>query len=740
MPILLGNKTLFIVSNRLPVTVSSDAKGVRFRLSSGGLVSGLKEIHKSSRSKWIGHCGIFENDPNFKILEQELVHNDLYPVAMSKRDYRGYYNGMSNGAIWPLFHYFSTAMKFSFDDWQRYEKVNRLFADKILELANDGDYIWVQDYQLMLVPKYLRDSGRKFQIAYFHHIPFPSSEVFRALPCRKELLEGLMGADFIGFHNHDYLRHFSSSVVRILGCESLMDDFHYGERIVKIEAHPLGVDFVNIRQACEDLRAGKKSSKILDGLDAETVLLGVDRLDYTKGLPEKLLGFREFLQNNPDQVGRVTLIQVCVPSRTEIPTYGNLRATVERLVGQINGEFGRPGYTPVHYLYRSVPQEDLMALYLAADIALVTPLRDGLNLVAKEYVSVKDDGKGVLILSELAGAASQMGEAILVNPFDVRSISAAIETAVKMPENEKVKRMTYLFERMKRYDNVAWSKRYLTGWENHTKSARLRSLKLDPQIAYQIKEKVEKSSRTFLFFDNDGTLAPIAERPELAEPTQSNLEMLRELGERPDLIVTVVTGRPRSFCEKYFTQLPINVVAEHGGFLWLQEKKRWHQDISFDEFAGLKTEVLNLFSMFCEAVPNSHIETKETCIVWHFRESEPIFAEQQAKDLIGSLHQLLHNTSYAAYSGKKSVEVRPVRSHKGHAIERVLNLYRYTLKDAVFTAGDDVTDEDMYRIHPGKNISIHVGKPNVFAKYYSEGIEELPDLCRKVFNLHEASL
>ena len=288
------------MSNRLPVTVSNDAAGLKFKSSGGGLVAGLREIHNSHDCQWIGHSGVFQNEEIFSQLEAEMSSKRLFPVPLGKREYRSYYNGLSNGAIWPLFHYFSSAMKFSFDDWDAYRQVNKLFAAKVLELAKDGDMIWVHDYQLMLLPKFLRESGKKLYISYFHHIPFPSSEVFRVLPCRDELLHGLMGADFIGFHNNDYLRHFGSSISRILGCQAHMDEFHYDNRLVRTEAHPLGVDFQSINQTCQDLNEGRKTSAILSQLKSEKMLLGVDRLDYTKGLPEKLLGFRKFLKDHPE--------------------------------------------------------------------------------------------------------------------------------------------------------------------------------------------------------------------------------------------------------------------------------------------------------------------------------------------------------------------------------------------------------------------------------------------------------
>ncbi|CAM2005752.1 bifunctional alpha,alpha-trehalose-phosphate synthase (UDP-forming)/trehalose-phosphatase [Acanthopleuribacter pedis] len=727
-------RRILIISNRLPITVKEENGTFDVRPSAGGLVAGLRGIHQNDNDDtwWIGHGGVFGDDP-FTRLRRELEPRKLVPVPIDQTTYDGYYNGMANNVIWPQFHYFPSMMHYQPRNWEAFEQANRAFADTALEVAKPGDWIWVHDYQLMLVPQMLRERAPNLRISYFHHIPFPSSEIFRTLPNRVALLRGLLGADLIGFHTYDYVRHFISSAVRLLGKDVYLDEITHGDRMVKVGAFPLGVDCESINAVCEELDHLAPPQQPFQELNAPLVMLGIDRLDYTKGIPERLEAFGRFLRKNPDYIGKAVLVQLCVPSRQKIPSYGELRARVERLVGQLNGEFGKPGYTPIHYLYQSFSQKDVVALYRKAQIALVTPLRDGLNLVCKEFVAAHTDEDGVVILSELAGAATEMGEALSVNPFDVEDMAAAMLRAATMEPAERQSRMRGLRKRILEFDNYVWCQTFLDSWANITETRADKSVKLEPHAFADFTEQLRKARRVFLFLDNDGTLTPIAARPELAIPPREVVELLRQFGLFGKMHVNIVTGRPREYCETYFGDLPLNLITEHGIFMRSRGEFEWESLIDLEDYTSTRTEVKRLFDMFVRFVPGSHIEEKIACLVLHYRQAEPLFAESQAKLLIETLHALLGKTTLSVFPGKKTVEVRPLVADKGQAVEMVLTRHDFDPdQDVFFTIGDDTTDEFMYKIHPNNNFSIHVGKPNVHAHYYVEGPVEVALLLKHI--------
>ena len=720
-------KQLFIASNRLPVKISkTENQGIDVSLSSGGLVAGLREVHKNTPFNWLGYGALPDLDPKqHKEMLDELESKRLIPIHIDQSLYKKYYQGMSNQTIWPLFHYFISEFQFSLADWTAYEKVNQLFAQEICKLAKDNDMVWVHDYHLMLLPKYLKQINPTLSIAYFHHIPFPSSDIFRILPPRISILEGLLECDLIGFHSFDFARHFLSSVSRVLGLDVVVDDIYQKHRITKVGVFPLGPNFKTITQHAQKLNRSKQHSKMTDAIGTDYLFLGVDRLDYTKGIPERILAFREFLQGHPEFCGKVSLVQLCVPTRSSIKAYDTLKSEVEQLVSEVNGTFGSPGYTPIHYLYQNLPIEEVIALYKAADVAIVTPLRDGMNLVAKEFVASRDDNKGVLILSEFAGASVEMGEALWVNPYDIRDMAKKMFIGLTMPLHEQQKRMIVLRERARLNDNIVWSRNFMDTWNKTSDLNRNRTAPLEGQKRTELINDIVKGKKIFIFSDNDGTLTPIRQNPEQAIPEEKTRQLISRIGRYPAVVFTLVTGRPREYCDTYFKNLPINIFAEHGSFFKDPLNPSWKSMLSPDEFATLKDEILPLIQSFVKTVPGSHIELKSTSIVWHYRKADPHFAENQAKALIDSLQQLLQNTAYVPYSGKKIVEVRHRLANKGRSLEYVLKQFGWEEEDSILTIGDDITDEDMYRIRPEQNISVHVGQPHFKAKHYLCSTEDV---------------
>ncbi|HEY6461338.1 MAG TPA: bifunctional alpha,alpha-trehalose-phosphate synthase (UDP-forming)/trehalose-phosphatase, partial [Polyangiaceae bacterium] len=453
---------LILVSNRLPVTVEING-GVGVKKSSGGLVAGLRGPHEASGGTWVGWPGDVSklDDEQRAQLDAQLAEMRCVPVHLTPDQVSRYYDGFSNGVLWPLFHYLLDRIPPTSQEWNDYRDVNERFAEAAARAWQPGDLVWVHDYQLMLVPQMVRQRVPSARIGFFLHIPFPAAEVLRILPWRQQILEGLLGADLVGFHTFTYRSHFSASLLRILGLPTRGDHVYFDGRDIRLGAFPLGVDAERLGALSADPAVAHDVEAIRAEAGGQKMLLGIDRLDYTKGIPRRLLAFERFLERDPAWRGKVRLVQVAVPSRGEVPSYQEFRRTVDELVGRINGAYSTVDWVPIHYVHRSMTEAQVVALYRAADVMLVTPLRDGMNLVAKEFVTCRTDEEGVLVLSELAGAAEEMGEALQVNPYDVEAMAQAYADALTMNEDERRVRMRALRQRIGSGDVHTWARSFI---------------------------------------------------------------------------------------------------------------------------------------------------------------------------------------------------------------------------------------------------------------------------------------
>ena len=464
---------ILIISNRLPLHISIEKDELHAKPSVGGLATGMRSIHGASNSKWIGWSGLNEEILTPDLIEKEqkaLEKENCIPVLLTEAEIEGFYSGFSNNTIWPLFHYFTEFTDFSEENWHYYYKVNKKYADVISENIQDGDKLWIHDYQLLLLPKLVKERHPNVLIGFFLHIPFPSFEVFRILPWRKEILEGILGADLVGFHTYNYERHFLSSVRRLLGFDISLNEIHLPDRTVIADSFPMGIDYDRFNKAAVKQRqkSVKDKSEIMRSIEKHLshapdfkLVLSIDRLDYTKGIANRLRAYEYFLEKYPEFKEKVTLIMLVVPSRSSVEQYVLMKKEVDELVGMINGKFSTINWTPVWYFYRALPFENLIDLYVSSDVALLTPIRDGMNLVAKEYVASKIDQKGVLILSEMAGASQEMSEAIIINPNSTKEIADALKDALLMPESEQIKNNRIMQQRLKRYNVENWAADFL---------------------------------------------------------------------------------------------------------------------------------------------------------------------------------------------------------------------------------------------------------------------------------------
>jgi trehalose 6-phosphate synthase/phosphatase len=460
---------LLIVSNRLPITIEKKDDKLSLKESSGGLVSGLSSYLDSLKGSvfpaktdyiWIGWPGIeieenFQNELKTKILNEY----NSYPVFVPESLMENFYEKFCNNTIWPLFHYFPSYALYEFEYWDSYKQVNEKFLEAILGILKPDDLIWIQDYHLMLLPKLIREIKPDARIGFFLHIPFPAYEIFSLLPSdwRKKILEGLLGADLIGFHTEDYTLYFQRCVQRILLKESGNGKIRMDNRSIKTGTFPMGIDFQKFQKSFSTSEVQKNIKKFKQSLKFEKIILSIDRLDYTKGILNRLQGYEIFLQNNPGWIGKIILILRVIPSRIGVKHYRKMKKQIDEFVGRINGKFGTISWAPISYQYGFLPFDPLAALYSISDVILVTPLRDGMNLISKEYIACRMHKTGVLILSEMAGSSKELTEAIIINPNNKEEIAGAISAALVMPVREQIRRIKTMQMHLKNFDVVKWA-------------------------------------------------------------------------------------------------------------------------------------------------------------------------------------------------------------------------------------------------------------------------------------------
>jgi trehalose 6-phosphate synthase/phosphatase len=718
---------LLIVSNRLPVTVRAGNRGISVQRSTGGLATGMNGPHERLGGLWIGWPGALDGlGPEAQAeVDRRLADQRLVAVPLSADEIARYYEGYANAVLWPLFHYSVARLPQEVRDFEAYEAVNARFADAVAERTQPGDLVWVHDYQLMLVPELLRERVPDARIGFFLHIPFPSSEIFRLLPQRERVLEGLLGADLIGFHTAAFVRHFASSVLRLLSAPTEVDRIRWRSRSVRLGVFPMGVD----AGALSRLAESREVAAAVEAHHAEgtQLLVGIDRLDYTKGLSRRLAAFETLLRRHPELHGKVRLVQLAVPSRENVEAYRELRDEVEAMVGRIQGEFATSSWSPVHYLYRAVSQAEVVSLYRAADAVLVTPLRDGMNLVAKEFVAARPDGDGVLVLSEFAGAASELSEALLVNPYDVERTAETLHRALTMTREERQARMDVLRHRVMTYDVHWWARSFI---------ARLERTAVEPGAepavspAPAVRAAVDRAAaapRLALLLDYDGTLVPIAPTPDLAAPDADLVALLRRLAARAHTEVHLVSGRRRATIERWFGSLPVGLHAEHGFWTRMPGGPWVAADPGPTDW---REPVLAILREFAERTPGSLVEEKTAGFAWHFRGAEPEFGASQAKELSLHLSTLLTNVPVEILQGDMVLEVRPHGIHKGRVVGHVL---AHVSGPTLFLAmGDDRTDEDLFAALPDGSIAVHVGPAPSRAALRIRDVTAARDLLRRI--------
>ena len=723
-----------IVSNRLPIRISKLNNSFEFTTTTGGLATGMKSFHSENNSLWIGWpgIGIDEIDNNvWDTLNTSLKKGGFYPVNLNNSEINDFYFGLPNKCLWPLFHYFIEYSVFSKAHWETYVAINHKFAAAVLENISAGDTVWIHDYQLLLCPKIIKDLRPDVTVGFFLHIPFPSFEIFRTFPEREALLEGVLGADLIGFHTYDYQRHFLSSVKRILRLEVNFNKITLGIREIVVNTFPMGIDYekFNVAAKVQLTKKNSRKSELKKQIERHKkvsknskLILSIDRLDYTKGVINRIKAFEMFLKSHPQYLEKVRLIMLTVPSRSNVPEYKQLKRDTDEIVGRVNGEFATVNWTPIWYYYRSMSFEDLIDLYSNADIAMITPIRDGMNLVAKEYVATRINNDGVLILSEMAGASKELFQALVVNPFDINSMSEAIYKALNMPLEEQQQRNISMRKRLSRYTVQRWADDFMSALNTEPQNMDNNPiLRIDLSVSNEILKAYKTAKNRLLLLDYDGTLVEFNEKPNLAIPSPQLLKTIEKLIQQPNTDVVIISGRDQLFLDKWFGKMKLTLVAEHGYFIknekWtekLNNNKEWIQNL------------LPIFNSFTDRTPGTFVEEKQNSLVWHYRKTDPELANNRAVELKTVIKSLAPE-SISLMDMDKAIEITNSQFNKGTAVSDIISKKNY---DFTLCIGDDVTDENMFINLNEEAYTLKVGKKTTAAKYYIKNPVEVKKLLK----------
>jgi trehalose 6-phosphate synthase/phosphatase len=717
------SKTI-IVSNRLPVKIAQQKNKLKVSPSEGGLATGMGSIYREGNNIWIGWPGIeVETIEQQQLVTDRLAKDNLVPVFLSELEIKRYYEGFSNEVLWPIFHYLSTYAVYSQENWLMYKQVNEKFRDIILQHLEPGDVVWVHDYQLLLLPGMIREIFPDISIAFFQHIPFPSLELFRLIPWREEILHGMLGADLVGFHTFDDARHFINSASHLLPAHGSANMVRMGDRVVIAEPFPMGIDSHKFSKLSSSAKVQKQIAKLQENFTNQKLILSIDRLDYSKGIIQRLEAFSYFLESNPQYSGKVTYYMIVVPSRDNVAQYRELKNEIDRLVGNINARFRTFDWHPIAYFYHGYPVEIISALYTIADVCLVTPMRDGMNLVSKEYVASRNDNNGVLILSEMAGASKELSDAIIVNPNSPTSITKALLEAFTMMPEEVEARMKAMRQVVFKFTIHHWVGLFMKRLDEVKQIQESTRAKLvQNAIRDNIMKDFAAARKRLIILDYDGTLVGFHKQIDKASPDKALYKLLDRLSSDENTRLVVVSGRKYQTLEAWFGQKAYDLVAEHG--VW---KKRVSQ--TWIQRPGLsnlwKSEVYQMMESFADRTPGAFVEEKSHSLVWHYRKVQEGLGAMRANELMDNLRYFLTAHGLQLLDGDKVVEVKNSEVNKGRATMEILHGESY---DFIMAIGDDHTDEDIFKALPADAVSIKVGSNVSAARFYVNNYLDVREL------------
>lgn len=724
---------IIIVSNRLPVSVKRVDGRLEYYPSVGGLATGLSSYANNKKNKWIGWPGIASDDLSEQDrvnITHELKKHNCYPVFLTQKQLDDFYSGFSNSILWPALHELDYSSDTPDKWWEAYKRVNMVFAEATLGHSAHGSIIWVHDYQLLLLPGLLRSRRADDTIGFFLHIPFPTPETFLAIPHAQRLMSELLGGDLIGFHTDSYVQNFLETC-RAIGIGIPREHkVILPDRVVRVTDFPMGIDYGKFARATKQWAVRAEHLKFRIKYRGLRVILTVDRLDPTKGLVERLQAYRTLLKTQPQLHGKVIMVMLAVPSRTEIPEYQALRRRLEKLVKSVNKEFGTLRWQPVDYMYKSMPFHQLTALYRRADIAFIAPIKDGMNLVAKEYLATQPHRRGVLILSETAGAADELKDAILVNPHQKHSLVAGLTKALTTPPKELRHQAHRMQSHLANATVHDWASKFMQSLkESHPPSQRGPfTWQLTQPRQREVAKAYRQAHERVVLLDYDGVLVPFRGKPGDAAPSPSLLTKLNKLGNQPQTHVAIISGRPKADLQAWFGDAPsLTLIAEHGAFIRKQGAKHWRANGSTADM-GWKQEALELLEAYDAKTPGAHVEEKESALVWHYRRGNQYYAHKHLVVLKRLLWRLAKKYPIVIEQGNMILEIRLSGVHKGSAALELLT----DATDFVLAIGDDATDEDMFEHLPTWAHTVKVGRGRTKARYRLKNVDTVHDLLNKL--------
>ena len=721
---------VIIVSNRLPVSVKKVDGKLSFSQSVGGL-TGISSYAEDKKRVWIGWPGIASDnltDEDRQEIVAELAKHKCRPVWLSQRQIDDFYSGYSNSVLWQAFHSIDRTRKSNPNHkrwWQAYRGVNHEYAEAVLNVSETGSKIWIHDYQLLLLPELVRAGRPDISIGFFLHIPFPQVKAFGRLPEHKKLIAGMLGADVIGFHTPDYVTNFLDMAQADGLAEVDNNQLVYQDRLVRIGDFPMGIDYQKYSSAnkSEAVKAAiKHYSKRYNKMK---VILAVDRLDPSKGLVERLQAYGVFLQKYPKARGKVVFAMVAAPSRADVPAYQRLAKKLRQTAEDINMQWGTPNWQPIDYINKSIPFEEVTALFQIADVAFITPLRDGMNLVAKEFVASANKN-GVLILSETAGASKELEDALIVNPRKPEELADALNKALSMRRRELRRRLKRMRRQLAANTVQDWAKDFVAVLNQPLPGTPTITRPLRARLQTRMAAEYKQAKKRLLFLDYDGSLIPFHDVYLDAKPPKALIHLLTKLGNDPRNTVVMISGRSPNDLEKWFGNLPISLVAEHGASLKVAGHKKWQ--IIEEPDTAWKYSVLPVLERYTAQTPGARVEVKPHNLAWHYRASPPYYAQKYAVTIKRVLKPILKQYGLELMQGNKVLEIKNPQISKAKAAERWLS----KSYDFMLTIGDDTTDEELFEAVPDAAYGIKVGRGRTHAPYRLHSHKEVNALLRQL--------
>ncbi|MEK7594169.1 MAG: bifunctional alpha,alpha-trehalose-phosphate synthase (UDP-forming)/trehalose-phosphatase [Patescibacteria group bacterium] len=722
---------VIIVSNRLPISVRKQDGELVFYPSIGGLATGLSSYVNNRHNRWIGWPGIASDglsDKEKQTIVDELAQHNYTPVFLSQKQVDDFYNGYSNTVLWPLFHNLKRS-KMAEDKrkrwWQAYRRVNELFAQTALNLAETGGHVWVHDYQLMLVPELFRAERADVITGFFLHIPFPETKTFARLPEQKKLLSGMLGADVIGFHTPSYVANFIDTCVADSMPLTASNEVVVGNRMVRVADFPMGIDYERYAAATKSKAVKKAVRKYRSRYKRRTVIVAVDRMDPSKGLVERLKAYDTLLERRPRLRGKVVFAMLAAPSRTDVSAYKQLAKKLDSTVAAINDKYGTSKWQPVDYMNVAQPFEEVTALFRIADIAFIAPLRDGMNLAAKEFVASKHRS-GILILSETAGAAEELSDALLVNPRDPESLVSALEQALKMRKRELRGRLKRMQSQLATNTVQEWAKEFVTTLQQPIPNtpALVQTLKGASEV--QIINDWRQAKKRLFLLDYDGSLVAFARSYKASLPPKTLIQLLETMSADKHTTVVIISGRGADDLDTWFGHLPINLVAEHGAAI----KRSGHQSWQTIEKTSTRWKAIlqPVLRKYADLAPGAMVEVKPHSLVWHYRGAAPFYAQKYAVTLKRVLKPYLKTYGLELVQGNKILEIKNPLINKG-AVANTWLKHKYGF---ILAIGDDVTDEDLFKVLPVAAYSIKVGRGRTIAHHRLASSKDVIALLKKL--------